>query len=266
MKHRGSALSVSVCLLGTLAIAGGAAAQERLSVRDAMAFSFASGLVAAPGGDRVAWIENFEGARNIWVAHGPDWSARRLTDYSDDDGQELTSLTFTPDGSRLLFVRGGAPNRQGEVPDPLFTVDAEGRAIWIMDVDGGPAEKVLDAGGFALSPSGDRIAFSRGRDILTQALGSDAEPEPQARVRGGTRSLTWSPDGATLAFTSNRGDHAFVGILDLTDRVVRYVAPSVANDSDPIFSPDGREVAFLRVPNERVVHMFAPKREARPSR
>jgi dipeptidyl aminopeptidase/acylaminoacyl peptidase len=262
MKHFESALAMSVCL--ALAYGGEAAAQERLSVRDAMAFSFASGLVAAPGGDRVAWIENFEGTRNIWVAQGPEWSGRRLTDYASDDGQELASLTFTPDGERLLFVRGGAPNRQGEVPDPLFTVDEEGRAIWVMDVDGRAAEKVLDAGNFALSPDGDRIAFSRGRDILTLALASDAEPERQARIRGGAGSLTWSPDGARLAFISNRGDHAFVGILDLIDREVRYLAPSVANDNNPIFSPDGSEVAFLRVPNERVVHMFAPKREALP--
>jgi len=45
---------------------------------------------------------------------------------------------------------------------------------------------------------------------------------------------------------------------------VRYLDPSVANDGSPVWSPDGRSIAFLRVPNERVVHMFAPRREGLP--
>ena len=35
-------------------------AQSTYSVRDVLSYSFASGLVAAPVGDRIAWIENHE--------------------------------------------------------------------------------------------------------------------------------------------------------------------------------------------------------------
>ena len=244
--------------------AGGVEAQAPFSIRDVVSYSFASGLVAAPAGDRIAWTENLEGERNVWVAEGPEWSGRPLTQYRGDDGQEITSLSFTPDGSRLLYVRGGAPNRQGEVPDPLSTRDEEGRAVWVVELAGGEPERVAEAGGFAVSPDGSRIAYASGGDIFTVGLGGDDEPERVARIRGSAGSLAWSPEGGRLAFVSGRGDHAFIGVLDFAQERVRYLDPSVANDGSPAWSPDGRHIAFLRIPNERVVHMFAPRREALP--
>lgn len=245
-------------------LAAPAAGQSTFSVDDVMSFSFASSLVAAPTGDRIAWIENREGERNIWVAEGPEWEGRALTTYTGDDGQELSGLTFSPDGDRVFWIRGGAPNRQGEVPDPLFTPDQEGRAVWVSYFGGSEAAHIVDAGNFTVSPSGDHIAYSQGREIFQVALEADATPQRIARIRGGAGSLTWSPDGSRLAFVSGRGDHAFVGVLTLGEGQVTYMDPSVANDGSPAWSPDGRQIAFLRIPNERVVHMFAPRRAALP--
>lgn len=239
-------------------------AQSTFSVKDVLSYSFASGLVAAPVGDRVAWIENHEGARNIWVAEGPSWVGRAVTDYPEDDGQELSSLTFTPDGEGVVYVRGGAPNRQGEVPDPLHTPDAEERTVWLVTVTGGEPRKIVDAGGFAMSPSHGTLAYTKSQELWSISLEEEAEPNRLARVRGRTGSLTWSPDGTRLAFASNRGDHAFIGVLDVEGGSVAYLDPSVHRDGSPTWSPDSRRVAFLRVPNESQVLPFAPRREGLP--
>ena len=161
-----------------------AAAQEAISVRDVMSFSFASGLVAAPSGDRIAWIENREGERNIWVAEGPDWAGRRLTTYSGDDGQELSGLAFSPDGEQVFWVRGGAPNRQGEVPDPLFTPDEEGRAVWVSQFSGSEPIHVIDGGSFTVSPEGRQIAYGRGRDLFLRPVDRGGEPQRVAQRIG----------------------------------------------------------------------------------
>ena len=256
---RGATATALLCLL-----AAPAAGQAPFSVDDVMSFSFASGLVAAPAGDRVAWIENREGERNVWVAEGPAWEGRPLTSYRGDDGQELGGLTFSPDGNRVFWVRGGAPNRQGEVPDPLSTPDEEGRAVWVSDFTGGDATHLVDTGNFTISPNGAHLAYSSGREIFLLALGAETDVERIARIRGSAGSLTWSPDGSKLGFVSGRGDHAFIGVLDLSDRVITYLDPSVATDGSPAWSPDGRQIAFLRIPNERVVHMFSPRREGLP--
>jgi Tol biopolymer transport system component len=38
----------------------------------------------------------------------------------------------------------------------------------------------------------------------------------------------------------------------------------VDRDDYPAWSPDGKRIAFLRVPNSRVLALFGPKREAEP--
>ena len=45
--------------------------------------------------------------RNIHVADGPEFKPRQVTRYTADDGQELTNLSFAPDGRTVVYVRGG---------------------------------------------------------------------------------------------------------------------------------------------------------------
>ncbi|MBO0799103.1 MAG: hypothetical protein J2P31_09805, partial [Blastocatellia bacterium] len=56
---------------------------------------FSSELVGSPKGDRVAWVFNVQGKRNIWAAEGPSFKAHRLTNNKDDDGIEISSLMFS---------------------------------------------------------------------------------------------------------------------------------------------------------------------------
>src|SRR4051794_19435051 len=59
-------------------------------------YPFVSGLTPAEPGNRIAWIETRKGLRNVWVAEGPDFHPRRLTDGTADDGMELGELNFSP--------------------------------------------------------------------------------------------------------------------------------------------------------------------------
>ncbi|NIP57238.1 MAG: S9 family peptidase, partial [Gemmatimonadetes bacterium] len=234
------------------------------TIADVLSAPMPSELVTAPSGARFAWVQNAGGARNLWVAVGPGFEGRPITHYAEDDGQELGDPAFTPDGSAVVYVRGGAPNREGEIPNPTSDPHGAEREIWIAEIDGTGPRTLAEGSSPAVSPEGGRIAFLRGGQIWTVGLEADAEPIQLAEIRGRATDLRWSPDGGRLAFTSDRDDHAFVGVVDSGGENLRYLDPAVDRDGEPAWSPDGRRVAFLRIPNERDRLPFGPRREGLP--
>jgi dipeptidyl aminopeptidase/acylaminoacyl peptidase len=240
------------------------AARQGFSREALRAAPFPSEIAAAPSGGRVAWVENTRGSRNVWIAAAPDFVPRQLSTYTGDDGQDVTTLTWSPDGRTVVYVRGGGPNRQGEIPNPALSPEPAEQAIWAADVTGTAAPRRLAAGSSpAVSSSGDVAYLSRGQ-VWSVTLAADAKPAPLFTIRGQARDLTWSPDGSRLAFVSGRGDHSFVGVYDRAGKSIRYLDPSIDLDANPSWSPDGARLAFTRTPATGENFMFAPRREALP--
>src|SRR5437016_6803775 len=226
---------------------------------------FPDELVAAPRGGAVAWVFNARGARNIWVAAPPDYRGKAVTSYAEDDGQELTDLRWAPDGRAIVYVRGGGPNGKGEYPNPHSLVTGVEQAVWIVAATGGTPRRLSEGHAPAVSPKGDRVAFVRHGQVWWTSLGdTSAQAEQVIRARGTARSLRWSPDGSKLAFVSDRGDHAFIAVYDVATKALRFLDPSVDSDGEPVWSPDGRRIAFLRIPAGAEGLPFTPQRSGQP--
>ncbi len=255
----------SLALLVLLGHAATSAAQPRgFAAREVLSAPFASELTAAPAGGRAAWLVKQEGVRNVWMAAPPDYAARKLTAYAADDGQELASLAWTPDGSRLVYVRGGDPNRAGERPNPLSDPAGVVQALYVVAATGGEPRKLAEGHSPAVSPTGDRVAFLKDGQIFAVPLDGGGEAVPLVKARGSAGSLGWSPDGKKLAFVSDRGAHAFVAVYDTESRTVRWLDPGLNQDLGPAWSPDGRSVAFLRLPATPGSIPFVPERSGPP--
>jgi dipeptidyl aminopeptidase/acylaminoacyl peptidase len=262
MKHRiGVSLAVAVL---TLTVAGTAQQPRTVTIPDLLSAPFPSSLTASPSGDSVAWVFNDRGVRNVWVASPPDYRGRAVTTYSEDDGQDLTDLNWTPDGRTILYVRGGGPNRQGEYPNPESDPDGVEQTIWAVSVDGGAPRKVAAGASPQVSPKGDRVAYVVRNQAWWVALAPDATPERFLEGRGQAGTLRWSPDGTRIAFVSGREDHAFVGVFDVQKNAVTWIDPSVDRDASPAWSPDGRRLAFTRVPAFKNQFAFNPRRAGEP--
>src|SRR5262249_24773040 len=93
--------------------------RHAFTVEDILGLPQPDNLVASPSGSAIAWTFNERGARNIYVAQAPDFAPRRVTSTSEDDGQELTNLSFSKDGKTIVYVRGGdhGSNRAADPPN-----------------------------------------------------------------------------------------------------------------------------------------------------
>ncbi|QJU57940.1 S9 family peptidase [Sphingomonas sp. AP4-R1] len=213
-----------------------------------LAYPFLSGLTAPAQGGRLAWIENRQGKRSVWLAKGADLAATRLAGTGLDDGMELGELTFSPDGRILAWVRGGGEHNGWAAslppPNPASAVVQPTQSVWVS-VDGAAPIEVAEGAEPALSSTG-RLAFIKGNQAWTVALTPGAKPEKLFYDRGHVGELVWSPDGSKLAFVSRRGDHSFVGIYAGPDVPIRWLAPATAYDGDFAWSPDGTRIAFVR--------------------
>jgi len=229
-----------------------------------MSAPFPSDLTAAPKGGGVAWVLNQKGARNLWAAEAPDYKGRQLTNYRDDDGQEIDQIAWTPDGRSILYVRGGDFETGRDNPNPASLPQGVEQDIWIIPLSGGAPRKIAEGNEPAISPSGDRIVFLRKNEIWSVGIDGNAKPEQLIHAKGRADELRWSPDGSKLAFVTNRSEHAFVGVYDFNAKTLLYVDPSVDRDSNPVWSRDGKQVAFIRQPSSMHTIFFGPHRTAEP--
>ncbi|OJJ15537.1 hypothetical protein BKI52_37260 [marine bacterium AO1-C] len=243
-------------------------AQKKPTLEQIMSYSFPSNLIASKKSEKLAWVQNKEGVRNVWFAQmkekGRAFDSKQLTNYTEDDGQAISQLTFTRKENALIYVRGGGPNNRGEIPNPALIPDGAFRQIWRISLNGSKEIDLLTTGNNpTICPAQDMMAFTRGGQIWVYDLKLNVE-KPLLKTRGGAGELRWSPDGKKLGFSSFRGDHAFIGIYDLAKKQLNYISPSVDNDGSLVWSPDGAQIAFLRIPNERKQLIFEPHREGLP--
>jgi len=207
--------------------------------------------VWGPDEQSIFYLSEQSGTFNVWTMKLSDHEhPAQVTQHTKTPVRFLSAsrsgdLCYAYDGE--LWVRSAGASESQRL---AITVSADyvGRAVKPTDV----SSQITD---FDVSPDGSEIAFvARGEVFVASAEHGDTRritntPEQE-------RSVSFSPDGRTLLYASERGDSWKIYRTDLTDKdepnffnatglKERPVVESNAESFQPRFSPDGAEIAYL---------------------
>lgn len=272
---------IAAGVIALLAQAGASAAPGTITENDFQRLVTLGSPAVAPNGrtavievTRVSW--NDDERRSELVSVNLSTGAQRVLTY---DRKGLSDPAFSPDGTRLAFI---ADEGSGD--------DAKSQ-IFVMPLDGGDAQPITHAktgvDQFVWRPDSKAVVYAS-TDAMPERKGADrfrdsfiftTQPitarEPalpshlyvvsasggradqitfgaQSVATGeGESTISWSPDGRTIAFTIapnailNDQSYSHVALVDVATKRTRALTGHTAWEGNALFSPDGKHIAYL---------------------
>lgn len=225
---------------------------------------FPAELVRSPDGKRVAWVFNEKGVRNIFVAHAPAFDGQQLTAYTTDNGVELKDLVFSPAGDQLVFTRGNARNREGHPANPAALPEAPEQTVWVAHIDSNRMRSIGHGAHPVWCPDSQSIVYLHNGSVYRVSMQPNVQPIRLTNLQGTIRDIRWSPNHQRIAFILDRDTYSWVGLLDVQHHRVTFPDASTDKDIQPVWSPDGQSLAYIRIPNEKGLLPFTAQRHGRP--
>jgi Tol biopolymer transport system component len=225
------------------AVTGGS---PRLVVRRNPAIEGIGSPEWSPDGRLIAYVEGYQiGLGNTSPNTLKIVRAAGGTPVSVSDSTHVNvSPTWAPDSRKLLFVS----NMGGTRDIWQQRIDADGRPI------GSPSRQTSGLSSFNISMASDgsQLAY----DVVKNANNvwwvsleqrwpiSISSAQPITRENHHIEMLSVSPDGRSLAYSSDRAGNQDIYTLRIDGGEPVQLTSNTGNDFAPVWSPDGREIAF----------------------
>ncbi len=184
----------------------------------------------SPDGRWIAFLSTRIGKKNLWLIPVDGGEAQQLTETKGG----VSSFKWSPDGRSVAFVALDPPTPEEEKgikeKNDARVVDERVKMnhLYVVPVElplrNKPTARQLTKGNYSIDSAG---------------------------LRTGRPTFDWSPDGKAIVFTHTLTPSpddwptADISVVELASGAVRPLVGSKAAESSPIYSPDGRWIAYV---------------------
>jgi dipeptidyl aminopeptidase/acylaminoacyl peptidase len=176
----------------------------------------------SPDSKRIAFTSDRDGKRQLYVIARNGGEALQLTSLETG----VSGFEWSRDGRRIAFTAADPESKAGKERKEKYgefdvvKTDYTMTHLWVIDVRSDFSAK---------KPEAARLTEGTGFSV------------------GG---FEWSPDSTRIAFSAaknpdlSRSDTSDIYVLGISDKSVKRIVDTAGPDGNPVWSPDGRQIAY----------------------
>jgi Tol biopolymer transport system component/C-terminal processing protease CtpA/Prc len=195
------------------------------------------------GGDGTSlyFVSDRTGPQNLWMKPAKG-DAQALTTFKDG---RVMWPTMSADGKTIAFERDF----------DIWTYDVASRSTKQVPITvrgsaiGGGTEHLTLTQGFsdlAVSPDGKKLAFIAHGEVFAASAADGGDATRITQTTAAEAQPAWSNDSRRLVYTANRDGAWNLYLYDFATNKETPLTQGRVHSVSPRFSPDGKQVAFLR--------------------